>query len=109
MEKDYLHLLENIPSKEIFKGFKGKFIHTNRTSLAFWEIEKGSELPLHSHPHEQTVIMMEGELEIEMDGKIYRLSKGKVLTIPGNMPHSGRTIENTTVLDVFSPVREDYK
>lgn len=47
-------VISKIEPKEIIKGFKGKFIHNENTTLAFWEVEKGASIPLHSHIHEQT-------------------------------------------------------
>jgi hypothetical protein len=43
--------ISKIEPKEIIKGFKGKFIHTENSTLAFWEVEKGASIPLHSHIH----------------------------------------------------------
>ena len=40
--------ISKIEPKEIIKGFKGKFIHTENTTPAFWEVEKGASIPLHS-------------------------------------------------------------
>ncbi|MCA4898359.1 MAG: cupin domain-containing protein [Bacteroidota bacterium] len=103
------HLLKKIATKEVFPGFVGRFIHTQTMTFAFWDIKQGSMVPEHSHLHEQVVNMQEGEFELIVDGQPHRLQPGMVFTIPSHVKHSGRAITPCKILDVFSPVREDYK
>ena len=101
--------ISDIEQKEVFRGFKGRFIHMERFTIAFWEIEADSELPLHSHIHEQTTEIIEGELEMTCNGvtKVYK--PGEIITIPSNVEHSGKAITKCQLTDIFCPVREDYK
>lgn len=101
--------LKELKAKELVPGFHGKMIHTERMTLAYWDIEKDSKLNEHHHPHEQVVNMLEGEFEITVNGVAFHLVKGDVLPIPGNVPHSGRAITDCKILDVFTPVRDDYR
>lgn len=101
--------LNSIPSKETFPGFVGKFVHSASMTFAYWQIKKYSALPEHAHVHEQVVNMLEGEFELIVDGQFHRLSAGMIYTIPSNAKHAGRAITDCKILDVFSPVREDYK
>jgi quercetin dioxygenase-like cupin family protein len=103
------HTLEEKPVREVFPGFHGRFVHSDRLTLAFWDIDAGSTLPAHSHPHEQVVNMIEGDLEIVAGGVAHRLRPGDVLVIPGGVEHSGRALTACRVMDVFSPAREDYR
>jgi quercetin dioxygenase-like cupin family protein len=103
------HSLTNIQPKEVFPGFVGKFIHTDNMTFAYWEIKKGSALPEHSHIHEQVVNMLEGEFEIALEGTANHLFPGMILQIPSHGKHSGRALTDCKILDVFYPVREDYK
>jgi quercetin dioxygenase-like cupin family protein len=95
--------------KELVPGFHVKFVHTNNMTFAYWRIEAGATLPDHSHPHEQVVNLIEGELELNVGGEVRKLSPGQVVFIPPNVPHSGKAITSCRVIDVFHPVREDYK
>jgi quercetin dioxygenase-like cupin family protein len=99
----------HLPEREVFPGFRGRMMHTDRVTLAWWTIDAGSELPQHSHPHEQTVIMLEGALALTVDGVEHVLRAGETLSIPGGAVHSGRALGPVRVLDVFAPVREDYR
>jgi quercetin dioxygenase-like cupin family protein len=75
----------------------------------YWDIAAGAELPEHSHPHEQIVNMLEGTYELVVDGTSHVLNAGDVLVIPGDAVHSGKSHTECRILDVFSPVREEYR
>ncbi len=101
--------ISDIEQKEIFKGFKGRFVHMESFTLGFWDIEAGSEVPMHSHIHEQTTEIIEGQFEMTCNGitKIYK--PGMLVTIPSNVLHGGKAITACKLTDVFCPIREDYK
>ncbi|MBE0422971.1 MAG: cupin domain-containing protein [Lutibacter sp.] len=101
--------ISNIEPKEIIKGFNGRFFHANSFTIAFWEIQEGSVLPEHSHIHEQSTQVIEGKLEMLIDGVSTILEPGMIANIPSNVIHSGKALSNCKVTDVFSPTREDYK
>jgi quercetin dioxygenase-like cupin family protein len=101
--------LKNIARREFLPGFHGKMIHTDRMTLAYWDIKADSSLPKHHHHHEQVVNMLEGEFEITLNGIPHHLYPGDILPIPSNVPHSGRAITDCKILDVFTPAREDYQ
>jgi len=101
--------LKKIEPREIMPGFFGRFVHTDNMTFAYWEIKKGSSLPEHSHMHEQVVNMLEGEFELVLEAASNHLRSGMVLPIPSHAKHAGRAITDCKILDVFYPVREDYK
>jgi quercetin dioxygenase-like cupin family protein len=93
---------------EIKSGIRGRFVHGEKMTVGFFNLKAGSVLPEHAHPHEQISIIQSGEMELHMEGKIHRLSKGMVAVIPSNVPHEARAITDCIVQDVFQPVREEY-
>lgn len=101
--------VSKIEQKEIIKGFKARFIHTANTTLAFWEVEKGAAIPLHSHIHEQTTQVLEGKFELTIGDETKTYENGFVAVIPSNVIHGGVALTDCKLFDVFSPVREDYK
>jgi quercetin dioxygenase-like cupin family protein len=101
--------LDAIPIREIFPGLRARIVHTDRTSQSWVEIDAGATFPEHQHPHEQVVNVLEGTLELVVDGETFALKSGAVFVIPPNVPHAGRAVERCRVLDVFAPVREDYR
>ena len=52
---------------------------------------------------------MEGEFELTVGGESRVIKAGDVVVIPGNTPHSGKAVTDCRILDVFHPVRDDYK
>lgn len=103
------HTLDALPRHEILPGFKARFVHSAQMSLVFWDIEAGAVLPEHSHVHEQVGQVTKGEFEMTIDGVTKVLKAGMVVCIPSNAVHSGRALSDCCILDVFSPVREDYR
>lgn len=101
--------LREIPSKEIMPGYHGKLVHGDHMSWAFWTVEKGAEVPVHQHHHEQIMHVVEGNFEFNVQGetKVYR--PGDVVVIPSNTPHGGKALTACKLMDVFSPVREEYQ
>ncbi|MBT3240568.1 MAG: cupin domain-containing protein [Chloroflexi bacterium] len=101
--------LDQIEEREIVPGFHARFVHSENMTLAFWRVEAGASLPAHQHVHEQIANVLEGEFELTLDGETHHLKPGQALLIPSNMPHAGRAITECRLLDVFHPVREEYK
>lgn len=101
--------ITELEQKEMVKGFKARFLHTHSITLAWWEVEQGALLPQHSHIHEQTTQVLEGKFELTVEGKVYVCKPGAVVVIPSNTVHSGVALTDCKILDIFSPVREDYK
>jgi quercetin dioxygenase-like cupin family protein len=103
------HKLGEMAAREVFPGFHGRFVHSDAMTFAWWSIDEGAEVPEHQHPHEQVVNMLEGELALTVDGREHVLHPGDVVAIPGGVRHSARALAPSRVLDVFSPVRDDYR
>ena len=101
--------LNDLKEKEIFPGLKGKFIHGDNISWAFWNISNGASVPLHSHFHEQIMYVSEGRFKLVLNGKEKVYEKGDYVVIPSNVQHQGEALSDCKLMDVFSPAREDYK
>ena len=104
-----LYNTDDIAPFEISRGFNARFIHTELMTLAYVDVDEGADLPQHAHVHEQVLNMLEGEFELTLNGEVLLLRPGQVVAIPSNVPHSGRAITKCRILDVFSPVREDFR
>ncbi len=101
--------LDEIKEKEIVKGCRARFIHSDNMTFAYWDIDKDSSIPAHTHPHEQVLNMLKGEFELDLQGEVKILKPNDVVIIPSNAEHYGRAISDCKILDVFYPVREEYK
>jgi quercetin dioxygenase-like cupin family protein len=99
----------SLDPRELVPGHHGRFVHSEHTTHVYWQIDVDARLPEHSHPHEQIVNVLEGTYELSVDGESFVLDAGDVLVIPGGAAHSGRAHTECRILDVFSPVREEYR
>lgn len=103
------YALADIPPFEITRGFTARMIHTETMTIAFVDVAAGAALPEHAHPQEQVTNLLEGEFELVVGGQPMRLTAGHSVVIPSNVPHSGRAFTACRLLDVFQPVREDFR
>jgi quercetin dioxygenase-like cupin family protein len=103
-----LVVLEELPRIIIADGISGKAVTAGTMTVMHVNLDKGAIVPEHSHYHEQVVNVIEGELELTVDGEKFSLTAGKVMVLPPNIVHSGRAKTEVKVIDVFHPVREDF-
>ena len=61
----------------------------------------------HSHVHEQISYCVMGCFEYSLDGRTHMLSQGESIYVPSNARHGAKALEQGTLIDVFTPVRED--
>ena len=101
--------LKEIKQKEIFPGLKGKFVHGDKITWVFWDVKKGSVVERHHHIHEQIMHVLEGKFEFTLNDKTSLYGPGSVVIIHSDIPHSGKAITKCKIMDVFSPVREEYR
>lgn len=66
--------------------------------------------PFHTHPHEQTSYVAEGEVLFLMEGETpQHLVTGDMVAIPAGRPHAIRLLTPTArLIDSFTPIREDF-
>jgi len=94
---------------ELVKGVHLKtLVHGNQTLLTKVKFEKGAVIPQHSHPHEQTGYLVSGQMDFLVDGEHCPAKPGDSWNIAGDVEHGATALEESVVIEVFSPVREDY-
>lgn len=62
----------------------------------------------HSHPHHQMVYIVKGQILFEAEGKQWNLGTGDSLVVDGGLDHQASALEDSEVLDIFTPYRQDY-
>ena len=83
-------------------------VHGEKTLMTEFLLEKGHQLPKHSHPHEQTGYLVKGCIRLTIGSEIFNVMPGDSWTIPGDVEHGAEIIKDSVAIEVFSPVREDY-
>ena len=91
-------------------GVEGRPLFGSGTMINLLEFEPGAVVPLHSHLHEQLGIVLRGMQALVVDGVTHELGPMDGYALPGGIEHSAHCgPEGATVIDIFSPVREDYR
>jgi quercetin dioxygenase-like cupin family protein len=68
----------------------------------------GSKMPAHRHPQEQIVHILQGRMNLIVEGNAHELTTGESFYLASNVLHGVETFEETRVLDTFSPPRDEY-
>ena len=106
----YFKHSEGRDTKDLAPGARTRTFWGDNMLLSLVEIDANSLVPLHTHPHEQAGIVVEGEMEMGIGGEVKVLQVGDMYIIPGGVEHYAKTVTaSAKVLDIFSPVREDYQ
>lgn len=93
----------------MFSGVTRQLItHGERSMVVRIDMQKGSHIPSHSHPHEQIGFVSSGSMQLTISGEASLLSAGDSYSIPSNALHSVNAVEDCVAVDVFTPVREEY-
>ncbi len=94
----------------IFPGVELRAFAGTNLMLSVVRLEPGSMVLDHSHPHEQMGILIEGRLEFTIGGVTRILVPGDMWRIPGGVVHKVKALDQPALaLDVFHPIREDYR
>lgn len=99
----------DVAPKTLTHGITGHYVHGENSTLGLVILEKGSSVPPHHHSQEQITYILEGQLQMVIDGKECLLEAGTYYVIPSHIVHSAVAVTDCRLIDVFSPVREDYK
>jgi quercetin dioxygenase-like cupin family protein len=95
---------------ELAEGVRAYALFGEGAMLNLVDLEPDAVVALHSHPHEQLGLVITGEITMTIDGVDHRLSPDDAYAIPGGVVHGARAgAEGCRVIDVFRPVREDYR
>jgi len=101
--------ISDMPPFEIVPGARIRAPYGRHLMLSYLEIDENGVVPLHKHPHEQGGILLQGKVELTIGNEVRVLESGVMYIIPPNTPHKAVAVGGpAVVLDVFSPVREDY-
>lgn len=101
--------LARLPQVEPAPGCRIRTPYGEKLMLSYLEMDAGAEVPLHKHPHEQGGVLLSGAVDLTIGDETRRVTPGSLFLIPSNVPHRAVAVGGpAVVLDVFSPVREDY-
>ena len=102
-------LLKVMPVKALEGIYRRTLLYNDDLMMCHFLLEKGSEIPIHSHPQHQLGFMLKGKLKFITDEGEFIVNEGDCYLFNSNERHGAKILEDSEVLDVFSPSREDYK
>jgi len=97
---EYRELIEGVQLQTLVYGEK--------TLMGRFTLAKGAKIPPHRHPQEQTGLMISGRLLFTVEKEEFEAATGDSWCLPGDSEHSVIALEDSVVVEIFSPVRADY-
>ena len=96
------------PVEELTPSIGRQLVHTSTMTVARIHLRAGAVVPRHEHSHEQVATVLDGSLRFVVGDEEHVLSAGESMIVPGGVPHEVEALADSLVLDVFSPVRDDW-
>lgn len=100
--------LKQISEERITDKITRRVLSGDKTMLVWWTIQAGAHAAAHSHPHEQIFWMLKGRMDFRLGDERRSCGPGDVGVIPGGVEHEAWFPEDTEVIDVFAPRREEF-
>jgi quercetin dioxygenase-like cupin family protein len=100
--------LASLPEERISDKISRKIAAGDQEMMVWWSMKAGAQAAAHHHPHEQIAYMLKGKMEFRLGGERRTCGPGDVVVIPGGVEHEAYFPEDTEVIDVFAPPREDF-
>jgi quercetin dioxygenase-like cupin family protein len=105
--KGYL-ALDQLPEETVTPLIRRRLVTGEKQMLVLWRMKAGAHAAAHRHPHEQIFWVLSGKMEFRLGDEKRTCGPGAVGVIPGGVEHEAWFPEDTEVVDLFSPPREDF-
>jgi len=100
--------LAALSAERISDKISRKIVAGDQGMIVWWEMKAGAHAAAHRHPHEQIAWVLKGKMEFRLGTARRGCGPGDVVVIPGGVEHEAHFPEDTEVVDIFSPPREDF-
>jgi quercetin dioxygenase-like cupin family protein len=101
--------LATTKTRQVFPGVAGRYAHEARLTVGEIDLAAGAVVAPHEHPHDQLSYVIAGEVEFTIESETQVMHPGMVALIPGGTLHGCRALTACRLVDVFTPMREDYR
>lgn len=110
MSEQFYFINKDIPLQVVNESIKRKIVaHGGDMMIVEVHFLKGAIGTLHEHFHEQVSYCLKGKLEFEVNGEKHIIEGGDSIFMPKDSLHGCVALEDTVLLDIFTPQREDFK
>lgn len=93
---------------ERLPGWRGRYFHSNNMTVAHYDFTRGASIHEHYHVQEEIYEVIEGELELTVDGEVHVARPGVVGIVPSNVPHSVKALTDGRAIIVDYPARPEF-
>ncbi|MBI4590342.1 MAG: cupin domain-containing protein [Candidatus Rokubacteria bacterium] len=100
--------LDRISEEKVTDQITRRIVTGEKGMVVFWRMKAGAHAAAHKHPHEQIFWMLSGTMEFRLGTEKKTCGPGDVAVIPPGVEHEAWFPEDTEVIDIFSPPREDF-
>src|SRR6185369_8866274 len=100
--------INKLDVRERLPGWHGRYFHTNNMTFAHYEFKRGATIHEHFHLEEEVYEVIDGELELTIDGVSQMVSSGLVAIVPSGVRHSVKALSDGRAIIVDSPRRKDF-
>jgi len=97
-----LDVIERLP------GWHGRYFHSPSMTFAHYDFVRGASIHEHSHPQEEVYEVLEGELEVTIDGMAQIAGPGVVAIVPSGIRHSVKALTDGRAIIIDCPRRADF-
>ncbi len=97
-----LKVIERLP------GWHGRYFHSPSMTFAHYDFKRYASIHEHFHPQEEVYEVIEGELEITIDGVAEIARAGVVAIVPANARHSVKALTDGRAIIVDYPLRPEF-
>lgn len=102
VDTNKLRVIERLP------GWHGRYFHSSNMTFAHYDFSRGSSIHEHFHPEEEVYEVIEGELELTIDGETQTARPGCVGIVPSNARHSVKALTDGRAIIVDYPLRQGF-
>src|SRR5436190_16528625 len=99
---------DDVPPESVSSSVVRRYVTADRVTVARFALAAGGVVPRHAHANEQVSCVLSGAVRFQFDGQELIARAGDVVAIPGGAPHAVDVLEDAVVIDVFSPIRQDW-
>lgn len=102
--------ISEVPEVQLVPGTSTHIVPGRNMTLSFITLGANQSFPVHSHEHEEMIIVLKGELDTIFEDKRYRMGEGDVMPVEAGVPHGVQILDNECVLlEIFAPARKEYE
>jgi quercetin dioxygenase-like cupin family protein len=102
------HTLRELPEEKVTDKITRRVLIGDKEMIVWWSMKAGAHAAAHRHPHEQIFWMISGRMDFRLADQRRMCGPGDLGVIPGGVEHEAWFPEDTEVIDVFAPPREDF-